>query len=433
MIRQVSKQYDVLVIGGGPAGMAAAASAAGCGAHVGIVDDNPSFGGQIWRGEAASPTSQAASWIEKLRAARDDLLCGMRVIDHPATNVFRAETLDGSFDLRYRKLVLATGARERFLPFPGWTLPNVMGAGALQALVKSGLPISGKRVVVAGTGPLLLAVATYLRKHGAEIALVAEQASLLAVARFALSLLSLPRKASEAWSLRKELSGGPWVTSCWPVAAEGDEILRAVSVRRGRGIDKIPCDYLACGFHLVPNTELAALLGCEIRNGYVQVDDFQQSVIPGVFCAGEPTGIGGVELALVEGQIAGLAVAGQGDRARHLFSARARLRRFARSVDRAFALRHELKRLPVSETIVCRCEDVTYGFLKHYSSWRAAKLQTRCGMGPCQGRVCGPVTQFLLNWSPDSVRPPIFATDLENLAAMAETMPEQSEATRGPK
>src|SRR5947207_7635971 len=101
----------------------------------------------------------------------------MRIIDQTAPGLLRAETSNGFCDLSYRNLVLATGARERFLPFPGWTLPNVMGAGGLQALVKSGLPIQGKRVVVAGTGPLLLAVASYLRKHGAEIPLICEQAS----------------------------------------------------------------------------------------------------------------------------------------------------------------------------------------------------------------------------------------------------------------
>jgi hypothetical protein len=150
----------------------------------------------------------------------------------------------------------------------------------------------------------------------------------------------------------------------------------------------------------------------------VQVDDFQQTSVPGVFCVGEPTGIGGLELSLVEGQIAGLAAAGQDRSARQLFRTRAKLHKFVRALHRAFALRHELRSLPRAETIVCRCEDVTYVRLARYASWRTAKLQTRCGMGPCQGRVCGPATQFFFRWSPASVRPPVFPVCFDSLAAM---------------
>jgi D-hydroxyproline dehydrogenase subunit alpha len=429
------KQFDVLVVGGGPAGMAAAASAAESGAHVGIVDDNPQLGGQIWRGEITNYASEASSWHQKLCAAGVELLCGTRVIDQLSPTWLRAETADGYCDLGYRKLVLATGARERFLPFPGWTLPNVMGAGSLQAMVKSGLPIQGKRVVVAGTGPLLLAVAVYLRMHGAEIAIICEQASRASLAGFGLSLFAQTEKIAQALSLRKQLSGIRFVTSCWPVAAGGDSTLKAVILSHGGRMEKIPCDYLACGFHLVPNTELPLLLGCRCNGGYVEVDEFQRTSLASVFCAGETTGIGGVELSLVEGQIAGLAAAEKEAAAKKLFPARARFRKFAKKLDRAFALRPELKKLALPQTIVCRCEDVTLSSLKKYTTWRAAKLQTRCGMGPCQGRVCGPATQFLLNWNPDSVRPPVFPTILENLAAMpgALPQPEHSGATRGPQ
>ena len=433
-MNEVRKEFDVLVIGGGPAGMAAAAAAsAECGVRVGVVDDNLSLGGQIWRGESENRASEAASRIEKIRAAGVELLCGVRIFDQPEDHVLRGEDAGTFFDLTYSSLVLATGARERFLPFPGWTLPNVMGAGGLQALVKSGLPISGKRVVVAGTGPLLLAVASYLRKHGAEIVMICEQASRAALARFGLSLLRHPQKVAQGLSLRKDLAGIPVLTGCWPVSAEGSEMLESVTISR-RPNQKIACDYLACGFHLVPNTELPSLLGCRLRDGYAQVDDLQQTTVPRVFCAGEPTGIGGVELSLIEGQIAGLAAAGRGESAQQFFGARAKARRFARSLDGTFALRSELKRLPSDDTFICRCEDVPYGRLKTYVSWRAAKLQTRCGMGPCQGRVCGPAVQFLLNWAPDSVRPPVFPAVLENLAAMACSQEaEHGGAMRGPQ
>jgi NADPH-dependent 2,4-dienoyl-CoA reductase/sulfur reductase-like enzyme len=427
------KQFDVLVIGGGPAGMAAAASAAECGAKIGIVDDNPYLGGQIWRGEVLNCASEASSWHEKLCATGVEQLCGMRVTDQLEAALLRAEGPTSACDLQYRKLVLATGAREQFLPFPGWTLPNVMGAGALQALVKSGLPIQGKRVVVAGTGPLLLAVAAYLRQHGAEIVVICEQAARASLAGFGLSLLSQPQKIAQAFSLRKDLSGVRFLTSCWPVAAEGDSVVKAVIISHSGHTERVPCDYLACGFHLVPNTELPALLGCRLKNGYVDVDEFQQTSIPSVFCAGEPTGIGGVELSLIEGQIAGRAATGQEEEATKCFSKRTKLQKFARRLDHAFALRPELRNLALPETIVCRCEDVTYTNLKRYKSWRAAKLQTRCGMGPCQGRVCGPATQFLLNWKPDSVRPPVLPTTLENLAAMPCKPEPEHAATRGPQ
>lgn len=427
------KQFDVLVVGGGPAGMAAAVSAAECGAHVGIVDDNPQVGGQIWRGEAENCASDASRWFEKLCAAKVEQLCGMRIVDHPGPGILRAEKADGFCDLSYRNLVLATGARERFLPFPGWTLPNVMGAGALQALVKSGLPIHGKRIVVAGTGPLLLAVAAYLRKRGAEIPLICEQASHASLGEFGFWLFLQPQKIAQAWSLRKDLAGIRFAANCWPVAAGRDGLLKAVTVAHGSRIEEIPCDYLACGYHLVPNTELPSLLGCLPKSGYVEVDQFQQTSVANVFCAGEPTGIGGVELSLTEGQIAGLSAVGKHENARRLFRARTKSQSFAKKLDRAFALRPELKKLARAETIVCRCEDVTYGALTKYTSWRAAKLQTRCGMGPCQGRVCGPATQFFFNWKPDSVRPPVFPTILENFAAMpCKAEPVHSGAMRGP-
>ena len=217
------------------------------------------------------------------------------------------EGTGGLSELRYTNLIVATGARERFLPFPGWTLPNVMGAGGLQAMVKAGLPIRGKRVVIAGTGPLLLAVAAYLRKQGAEIPIVCEQASWTSLARFAARLVSYPGKIVQAIQLKKELAGVAFAANSWPVAAHGSERIESVTISRGGRTEVIACDYLACGFHLVPNVELQSLLGCQISGGYVQVDDFQQTSVRGVFCAGEPTGIGGLELALIEGQIAAYA------------------------------------------------------------------------------------------------------------------------------
>jgi NADPH-dependent 2,4-dienoyl-CoA reductase/sulfur reductase-like enzyme len=177
----------------------------------------------------------------------------------------------------------------------------------------------------------------------------------------------------------------------------------------------MPCDYLACGFHLIPNLELPLHLGCRVSEGKVTIDDFQQTSVSGIYSAGEATGIGGLELSLFEGQIAGLAAVGKSDDARKLFPARGKLRRFARLLERTFALRQELKKLSSAGTIVCRCEDVTLERVTRYASWRMAKLQTRIGMGPCQGRICGPVAEFLFDWQPESVRPPLFPARIDSL------------------
>ena len=431
MHSETRKHFDVLTIGGGPAGLAASFRAAECGLRVGIVDDNPTLGGQIWRGNVEDCTSEAAAVMEKLSSLNVEMLCGTRVFD-VGKNILWAEGVDATYELGFTKLVLATGARERFLPFPGWTLPNVMGAGGLQALVKSGLPIAGKRVVVAGSGPLLLAVAAYLRKHGAEIPIICEQASWSRLAQFGFALLTQSQKIAQGLLLKRDLAGVPFATNSWPIAAQGTDALERVVISRNGRSETIACDYLACGFHLVPNIELAALIGCRLRNGYVVTDEFQETSVPEVYCAGEPTAIGGLELSRVEGEIAGFAIGGNQDAAKKLFPSRRRLQKFATALDRTFQLRPELRGLPSPETIVCRCEDVTYARLKQQKSWRSAKLQTRCGMGPCQARVCGPATQFLFSWLPDSVRPPIFPTRFSTLAAMSsDRQSEHSEVTGG--
>jgi D-hydroxyproline dehydrogenase subunit alpha len=382
---------DVLIAGAGPAGLAAARAAGESGALVTVVDDNPGPGGQIWRGQS-----------RLLPKAK--ILCGARIVAAPGQGSVTIESAESAFDLGYRALILATGARERFLPFPGWTLPHVAGAGGLQALAKSGLPLSGKRIVVAGSGPLLLAVADYLRRHGATVPLLAEQAPKAAVLKFGAALALHPGKLVQALRLR---SGIRYLTDCWPVAAHPG----GVTLRRGSRMWEERCDYLACGFGLVPNTELALLLGCGTA-----VDEFQQTITPGIYAAGEVTGIGGLDLSVIEGEIAGYAAAGRHELARPRFAARARHRRFAAALERAFALRPELKSLAEDETLVCRCEDVPLGRIRACPAWRDAKLQTRCGMGACQGRVCGAALEFLLGWKSESVRPPVFPARISTLS-----------------
>jgi NADPH-dependent 2,4-dienoyl-CoA reductase/sulfur reductase-like enzyme len=396
------RDFDVVIAGAGPAGLAAARRAMECGVRVAMIDDNATRGGQIWR---SLPVP--LEW-----ESTPELITGARIVAAPARHTLLLETFESEAEIGYGALILATGARERFLPFPGWTLPHAMGAGGLQALAKSGMPVKGKRIVVAGSGPLLLAVAKYLKDHGAKVALVAEQAGMAALTGFGLTLTLHPGKALQGAMLRIGLGATPYVPSCWPVAASPG----SVTLRRENGKSWTePCDYLACGFGLIPNTELAALLGCRIADGRVLVDDLQQTSVSGVYAAGEVTGIGGLDLSLAEGEIAGYAAGGKPAAAKGRFGARSAGRRFAGALERGFALRPELKAVVTDETIVCRCEDIAFGRVRAFTGWREAKLQTRCGMGPCQGRICGGAVEFLLGWTSESVRPPLFPARIGTL------------------
>ncbi len=387
------RNFDIVIAGAGPAGIAAAIAARQGGASVGMVDDNPTAGGQIWRGESNQALRQFIS-------SGVQLLTETRIVDAPEPGVLQTE----HFQLGYKKLILATGVRELFLPFPGWTLPNVMGAGGLQAMVKGGLNIDGKRVVIAGSGPLLIAVADSLLKRGAKVVAIVEQASFSNVAMFGLQLTRHLSKAMQATRLMWQLRKVPVYWGRYPVQAEGNGKLERVILNGGR---TLTCDYLACGFGLTPNTELAALLGCQLSDEFVKVDDQQSTSMQNVFAAGELTGIGGVDKSMVEGSIAGFAASGDFRRAEALYNERDSLRPFQSALKTRFALRSELFQLAQSSTIICRCEDVTLGQLEDHSSWREAKLHTRCGMGSCQGRVCGPALALLKGWTNDGVRPPL--------------------------
>ncbi|MFM9435968.1 D-hydroxyproline dehydrogenase subunit alpha [Janthinobacterium sp. CG_23.3] len=414
--------FDVLVIGAGPAGLAAAHAAAMAGARVGVLDDNPLTGGQIWRGGAQrSKDARAVALSAALRAADNvHMLAQTRVLYPSGPKQLLVETPDSALTLHYGRLIVATGARERLLPFPGWTLPGVTGAGGLQALVKGGYPVAGKRIVVAGSGPLLLAVAATLRERGAHVLAIVEQAPLRRLARFALALFGTPGKLHQALQLRRQLNGVPYHSGAYISAAGGDGQLREVTLQTGASRRILACDYLACGYGLLPNLELAEALGCATADGAVQVDRWQQSSRPDIYCAGESTGVGGVDLALVEGRIAGLAAVDDLARAARHLAQRARGRRFAARLAGAFALRPELRGLCEADTIVCRCEDVRHGELAPHADWRSAKLHTRCGMGACQGRVCGGAAATLYGWSKDAARMPLAPARIASLLADAE-------------
>ena len=408
-----SLDAGIVIVGAGPAGMAAACAASGN--RVLVIDDNPAAGGQIWRGGHRKGPAYGA--IRRFRESGAQLIGASRVIGLGETSkLLLVEQADGAVTVTYDRLIIATGARELFLPFPGWTLPNVVGVGGLQALAKSGAPMEGKRVVIAGSGPLLLAVAASLRSRGAHISLIAEQASFQAIARFAAHLAPFPGKLREALRLACQLLAVPYKTGAWVEAAHGNRRVASASIVSGGERWLETCDYLAVAYGLTPNLEIPMLLGCEIRDGRVVVDSLQRTTVPDVYCAGEPTGIGGVELSLVEGEIAGACAAGRADSVSRLMARRDRWRSFASALNHAFALRPELRSLAKPDTLICRCEDVTAGRLDAHQTWRGAKLHTRCGMGPCQGRICGPALEFLRGWRVDSVRPPLFPARVGSLA-----------------
>ena len=423
-------QTDILVIGAGPAGLAAAASAAMAfgGQQIHVLDENQQAGGQIWRAERSKgPPFPAPRFVRSALRGGARFHAGVTVFDAgfaaDGRVVVRALDAHGAASTwTAERCILATGATERFLPFPGWTLPGVFGVGGLQALVKGGLPIAGERVVIAGSGPLLLAVADSLRKRGARVLGVFEQAPRAALVRFGMGLWRHPTKALQAVGLTARLARTRIVQDAFVVRAHGEDRVRSVTIRVGDRQETIETDLLACGFGLVPSSQVAALLGCDIEGDRVVVDELQRTSIDGapserVLCAGETAGIGGVDAAMAEGRVAGLFAAGRTGVARRASRRARRERRFARELDRAFELRAELRTLPDADTIVCRCEDVPFGALASTDDLRQAKLQTRCGMGPCQGRICGPALRFLTGAPRDRVRPPLIPVPVAALAA----------------
>lgn len=410
-----SAQADVLIIGAGPAGLAAAAEAAQRGKQVLLVDDNPGVGGQIWRDGPQAPHPRDAMRLEAMVAGTSNvsIMTGWRVVGVAGQRSLLLESARDSLAATFGTLVLCTGARELLLPFPGWTLPGVTGAGGLQALIKAGYDMHGQRLVVAGSGPLLVASADLAAHVGARVERIVEQAGRYPLTHFAAGLWRWPSKAAQGVLLAsRAYRWGSHVAE-----ALGDQRLDAVRIRDIRGRERtLRCDWLACGYGLVPNTELGALLGCAIRDGALVVDDRQATSRAGVFAAGECTGIGGKELALAEGRIAGCHAAGDASAARALSATRLHWQAFAQALARTFVLDDRLRHLARADTIVCRCEDVKLRDLQAEGGWASAKLVHRCGMGACQGRICGPATGFILGWQPGAPRPPSFPARVHTLA-----------------
>lgn len=412
--RVAELRCDVAVVGAGPAGLHAAMEAGRRGREVLLVDLQRHPGGQIWRAHRGVLGANAEAAWSKCDAAGVRWLGGTTLVDANAGTLLGTTPAGATRRIRARHVVLATGARERMLPFPGWTLPGVVSAGGLQALVHEGLDLEGKRVLVAGTGPLLLATARTVRAHGGQLLGPLERTPLRRAIRMVPALLAAPEKLLQLARLGARVL--PRFGARVVQARAAGRALR-VTVRTGRGERELECDMLAVGDGLVPQTRLASLLGCATAGHGVRVDPLQRTSIADITCAGEPTGIGGEHVARIEGRIAGAVSAGDLAGTRRLQSRARRARRFADALERSFGT--DLADLPPEDTIVCRCEWVSLSQLRPHPDARAAKLQTRCGMGPCQGRACSPVLEQLLGWStPRSARPPLFPTPVGALAEL---------------
>ncbi|WP_225581193.1 FAD/NAD(P)-binding oxidoreductase [Acidovorax sp. ACV02] len=421
------ERCDILIIGAGPAGLAAALAAAPSGAAITLVDDNPQPGGQIWRDgpQVVLPALAQQHRAALARHTNIRLLPGTRVVGlgdpQPGDKApaLLLEDADRGWTQHSHRIILCTGARELLLPFPGWTLPGVTGAGALQALIKAGLDVRGQRIVIAGTGPLLLAAAATANEAGATVVRVAEQAPWSALAGFAAQLPRWPAKALQALTLLH-----PQLRACSHVLeVQGTTQVQTVRLRKGPHAEEtMACDRVACGFGLVPNTHLGQMLGCALGGPLsggqgLAVDAHMRTSAPGVFAAGEATGFGGSERALVQGAMAGHVAAGQAQQAQALRPQLAGWERFAQALQASFPLNEALKTLAQPGTLVCRCEDVPYAALADRDGWIDAKLHTRCGMGACQGRICGAAAQHLFGWTPAAPRHLLAPTRIGTLAA----------------
>ncbi|MFF5476323.1 NAD(P)/FAD-dependent oxidoreductase [Streptomyces sp. NPDC012935] len=423
---------DLVVIGAGPAGLAAALAAAAQGVRVALVDSAADAGGQFYRQPAPALRARRAQALHHQWRTWERLRDGLRRSDvrflreHHVWCVerdsegFAVHALLGPEQrepvaVHARAVLLATGGYERVLPFPGWTLPGVVTAGGAQAMLKGGLVVPGRTAVVAGTGPLLLPVATGLAAAGVEIAALVEAVDPKLLVRHGRALAAkLPEGAGYAARLLRHRVR--LLVRHTVVRAHGDDRLTGVTVaaldaegrvRAGTERD-LPCDTLAVGHGMLPHTDLAETLGCRLDGLMVAVDDEQRTDVPGVWAAGESTGVGGSALALAEGHIAGLSAAArlkgtEPDPTRWAAAAKSRtgLRKLAAALDAAFPPPAHWSDQVTDDTLVCRCEEVTAGAVREAvdelgaGDVRTVKLLTRAGMGWCQGRVCGPAVAGL--------------------------------------
>jgi thioredoxin reductase len=469
---------EVVVVGAGPAGLRAAVAAAGAGARVLLVDEGAAAGGQIYRqlapelraspGAADAYAAESAPLLASLAGTGIEVWTGAEV-----WGLFRGQVLAIHRAGRARRveagaLVLATGAYDRPVAFPGWTLPGVVTAGGTTALVKSQRILPGRRVVLAGTGPLLLAAAAALARGGAEVAGVAIAASRTAF----LGLLRRPTALGKAVDVMAALRSArvPLWHGHGIVRVEGREAVeRAVTARWDAAWRPVPgtervidVDTVVIGYGLVPSSELAQLAGCEMvhhagQGGWVPVaapERLMATSVPGVFVAGDGAGVAGAETAQAQGVLAGLGAARHlgrlgdreaRDRARAPLDALAKLAGFRAALERMHAPRPGLFELAQEDTVVCRCEEVTLGQVREAVGDGArlvteVRAATRCGMGLCQGRLCVPTVAGLVErWAGTpaatagrlTARPPVRPLPVTALADEA-AEPDPADPASGP-
>ncbi len=450
--------------------MAAALAAHRAGAQVTMVDEYAHPGGQIYRQapEPFSSSGSASQSREKERAARlFRRLAGSSVELIPETVVWGVEgdkTLllyregVGVDSLRAGAIVVAAGGYDRPIAFPGWTLPGVWTAGGAQAMLKGPHVLPGRRVLVAGAGPLLLSLAKLLVESGATVVGVVEATTRAQWVRHGYQMWGHWDRMLDVYEYERALltAGVPRYFGHVVLRAEGGTQLERVTIgpvdRQWRpspgGEKRFDVDLLCIGYGFLSSMELPRLLGCRLsynaaQEQYLPLYDLNmESSVPGVFVAGETTGVGGAEMALAEGEIAGLAAArllgheltpqlrGELERAR---DRRRHQARFARMLDGLFAMRPGIYELPMPDTLICRCEEVPAQEVlvavdRGARSVNALKGWTRVGMGPCQGRVCGNLAGQLVSRETGrplkevldfSVRPPIKPLPLGALASLA--------------
>lgn len=472
MIDDLADRYDLVVVGAGPAGLSAAARAAGLGLDVLLVDENPAPGGQIYRSITTTPVAdRAVLGADYWRGA--DIVA--RFHGSPATYAPRCtlwsigpdETMPpgGAFEVGLsldgrarligaRELILATGAQERPFPVPGWTLPGVMTAGAAQIALKSAAIVPAGRTVIAGCGPLLYLLAGQLAAAGAEIVAVLDttpRSNWLKAAPALPDFLGSPyllKGLKLVAQVRRALRVVGGVTA---IAAEGAGRLASVRFERGGSAGTIACDTLLLHQGVIPSVNLANAAGCahdfdEAQHAFLpRLDAWLASSVPGIAIAGDGAGIGGAESAALRGEIAALGAAGRlgridgGERDRQAAPIRAALARALRGrrfLDLLYKPAPQFLAPPQDETIVCRCEEVTAGRIRDTATRLGVtgpnqmKAFLRCGMGPCQGRLCGPTVVELIAQAHDMtpaevgyyrLRPPVKPVTLAELAALPQT------------
>lgn len=453
---------DLLIIGGGPAGMSAALAAASAGVSSTLVDEAPALGGQIYRKGVGAAAHAEATEGDRLRAAVAAHGERITVLSEAAAfGIFgdrQVGILEGGAArvVEAKAIVLATGAHEYVTPFPGWTLPGVMTPGAGQILAKGAGIAPGRRVLVAGTGPFLLVVALALVKAGAQVVGVLEASPRR-------PWLTLPLKAPRSLGILGEgvgylralgKAGVPMRYGRMVCAAEGDGVLQRVihapadadwQPDRGRA-EAVDVDTLCVGYGFIPRIYLAQLAGCaldfskEVGGWIPRRDPDMRTTADGIYAAGDGAGVAGALVAGLEGRLAGLAAAHQlgalsasalATQRREIDAGLSRLTGLRRALDAISAPRPGLHSLVDDDTIVCRCEEVRWRDARRSiefggTSFRTMKVQTRLGMGPCQARFCWPAMSRHIAHAcgqppeevgPASPRPPLVPLTLGQLAA----------------